>query len=73
MTATKEIRTLWSARYEYKNDKGEDTLAFTPWLDEKLSLIDYVGEKNGRIDTVYVREAGDMFELAPGGGRVPIG
>lgn len=73
MTATAEIRTLWSARYEYKADNGMVVSAFTSWFKDQESVVDAVGEMNGSIKTVYVREAGDMFELAPGGGRVPIG
>ena len=70
---TMEVRKLWSASYEHKDDDGETVTAFTPWFKDQESVVDAVGENNGSIKTVYVREGGEMHELVPGGGTVPIG
>ena len=70
---TLEVNTLWSARYEHKDDDGETVTSFTPWFKDQESVVDAVGENNGSIKTVYVREGGEMHELVPGGGTVPIG
>lgn len=71
--STLEVSTLWSARYERKADDGTIVTAFTPWFKDQESVVDAVGENNGSIKTVYVREGGEMRELVPGGGTVPIG
>lgn len=66
------VKTLYSAMYEFKNDKGLDDIAFTPWLSTKLKIVDYVGEKSGSIKTMYVRRGSNMFEIGPGYKEIPI-
>lgn len=66
------VKTLYSAMYEFKNDKGLDDIAFTPWLRTKLKIVDYVGEKSGSIKTMYVRRGSNMFEIGPGYKEIPI-
>lgn len=66
------VKTLYSAMYEFKNDKGLDDIAFTPWLSTKLKIVDYVGEKSGSIKAMYVRRGGNMFEIGPGYKEIPI-
>ena len=46
------VKTLYSAMYEFKNEKGLDDIAFTPWLSTKLKIVDYVWEYQD-----YVRQA----------------
>lgn len=53
---------LYSGEYELEDGERR----FTPWMESKENLVDYIGEKSGTIRSLYTKRDGKIYRTFGG-------
>ena len=53
---------LYSGEYEVVNGERR----FSPWMESKEDLVDYIGERSGTIRSLYTKRDGKIYRTFGG-------